>query len=51
MIHIRKDNAIMIHSTASDEVSAQEFLLRREVNAPRELVFKAWTEAGHLANW
>ncbi len=41
----------MIHSTAPDEVRAQEFLLRREFNAPREIVFKAWTEAEHLANW
>lgn len=27
------------------------FEISREFNAPRELVFKAWTEAGRLAEW
>lgn len=26
-------------------------VISREFDAPRELVFEAWTEAGHLANW
>jgi uncharacterized protein YndB with AHSA1/START domain len=29
----------------------QEFMLSREFAAPRELVFKAWTESQHLAEW
>ncbi|MBS1584696.1 MAG: SRPBCC domain-containing protein [Bacteroidetes bacterium] len=28
-----------------------ELVIVREFNAPRELVFKAWTEAQHLAKW
>lgn len=28
-----------------------ELVLTRIFNAPRELVFKAWTEAEHLAHW
>ena len=28
-----------------------EFILSREFNAPRDLVFRAWTEAEHLARW
>ncbi|HWI63112.1 MAG TPA: SRPBCC domain-containing protein [Symbiobacteriaceae bacterium] len=28
-----------------------EFVLTREFNAPRELVFKAYTEADHLKQW
>lgn len=29
----------------------KEFVIVRELNAPRELVFKAWTEAEHLSKW
>ncbi|MDG0809086.1 SRPBCC family protein [Cohnella rhizosphaerae] len=29
----------------------QEVLLTREFNAPRELVFKVWTEAEHFGKW
>jgi uncharacterized protein YndB with AHSA1/START domain len=28
-----------------------EFILSREFNAPRDMVFRAWTEAEHLARW
>ena len=28
-----------------------ELVITREFNAPRELVFKMWTEAEHLAKW
>src|SRR5579871_401161 len=44
----------MIMSTktkASDESLGREFLITREFNAPRELVFKAWTDAKQLAQW
>lgn len=27
------------------------FTLRRTLDAPREVVFRAWTEAGHLTHW
>ena len=28
-----------------------EIIITRDFNAPRELVFKAWTEADRLAKW
>ena len=28
-----------------------EFVITREFNAPRNLMFKVWTEAEHLKNW
>lgn len=31
--------------------ASKELVIVREFNAPRELVFKAWTEAEHLAKW
>jgi uncharacterized protein YndB with AHSA1/START domain len=35
----------------STNPASQEFVLTRVVNAPRELVWKAWTEAERLAQW
>lgn len=32
-------------------LEGNELVLTRIFNAPRELVFKAWTEAEHLAHW
>ena len=32
-------------------LTEQELVLTREFNAPRALVWKAWTEAKHLAQW
>jgi uncharacterized protein YndB with AHSA1/START domain len=29
----------------------REFVIEREYEAPRELVFKAWTDPGHLVEW
>jgi uncharacterized protein YndB with AHSA1/START domain len=29
----------------------RQFVIEREFDAPRELVWKAWTEADHLAQW
>jgi uncharacterized protein YndB with AHSA1/START domain len=31
--------------------SLEEFVISRTFDAPRDLVFKAWTEAGRLAKW
>ncbi len=31
--------------------SAQEFTFTRSYDAPRELVFEAWSKAEHLAQW
>ena len=30
---------------------AREFIIARVFDAPRDLVWKAWTEAEHLARW
>jgi uncharacterized protein YndB with AHSA1/START domain len=36
---------------ATEDYLGQEFVITREFDAPRELVFKAWTDAKHLAQW
>jgi uncharacterized protein YndB with AHSA1/START domain len=41
----------MISSSDTFEMPMQAFVISRELDAPRELVFRVWTEAGHLANW
>ena len=38
-------------TAAARAVSEPEFSLTRAFDAPRALVFKAWTQAGHLARW
>lgn len=35
----------------ADDGLGQEFIIKREFDAPRDLVFKAWTDAKHLAQW
>lgn len=37
------------HSTSTQ--SDREIVITRIFNAPRELVFKAWTEAKHIEQW
>ena len=32
-------------------VSETTLRIRRTMNAPRELVFRAWTDSGQLLNW
>ncbi len=36
---------------ATEDYSGREFFITREFDAPRELVFKAWTDPRHLAQW
>ncbi|HTQ31192.1 MAG TPA: SRPBCC domain-containing protein [Opitutaceae bacterium] len=36
---------------AADDYAGREFVITREFAAPRELVFKAWTDPKHLAQW
>ena len=36
---------------SADDFSGREFVITREFAAPRELVFKAWTDPKHLAQW
>ena len=33
------------------EATTAELVIRHEIEAPRELVYKAWTEAEHLSQW
>ncbi|OGG00864.1 MAG: ATPase [Candidatus Glassbacteria bacterium RIFCSPLOWO2_12_FULL_58_11] len=40
-----------IKSSPDTEISARELVFTRVFNAPRELVFKAWTEPEHVAQW
>ena len=37
--------------TARSDSSEREFVLTRVFDAPRELVFKAWTQPEHMARW
>jgi uncharacterized protein YndB with AHSA1/START domain len=36
---------------AVEDYTGREFVITREFDAPRELVFKAWTDSKHLAQW
>ena len=36
---------------AGKDYTGTEFVITREFNAPRELVFQAWTDPKHLAQW
>lgn len=37
--------------SASRTVTGSEFVIERVLDAPRDLVFRAWTEAEHLRRW
>lgn len=37
--------------TNKNEGPAKELVITRVLNAPRELVFKVWSEPAHMANW
>lgn len=36
---------------ATEDYTGREFVITREFDAPRELVFQAWTDPKHLAQW
>ena len=36
---------------ANENQTGKEMVITRVFNAPRELVFKAWTEAEHITKW
>ncbi|HWB28461.1 MAG TPA: SRPBCC family protein [Chitinophagaceae bacterium] len=38
-------------NTTGNDFAAREIIITRLLNAPRELVFKVWTEPEHLAQW
>src|SRR5271170_7887785 len=35
----------------TQDYTGREFIITREFDAPRELVFKAWTHGSHVAHW
>jgi uncharacterized protein YndB with AHSA1/START domain len=41
----------MNKNKASDDYMGRQFTITREYEAPRELVFKAWTDPEHLVKW
>src|SRR5471030_2969896 len=41
----------MAMKTENESLVGKEFTITREFDAPRELVFKAWTAPKHLAQW
>lgn len=41
----------MNHPTAAAPMAAEAFVITRELDAPRELVFAAFTQLEHLARW
>jgi uncharacterized protein YndB with AHSA1/START domain len=41
----------MKRSRKADDFMGREFVITREYDAPRELVFKAWTDPKHLVRW
>src|SRR4051812_11212948 len=41
----------MANHTSTIETTDRELISSRIFNAPRELVFKAWTDPGHLQKW
>ncbi len=43
--------ATNVVSSAATADQAQELVLTRVIDAPRELVFKMWTDANHVARW
>jgi uncharacterized protein YndB with AHSA1/START domain len=41
----------MTSNKATKDYAGREFIITREFEAPRELVFKAWTDPKHLTHW
>jgi uncharacterized protein YndB with AHSA1/START domain len=41
----------MTSNKAAQDYAGREFIITREFEAPRELVFRAWTDPKHLAQW
>ncbi len=41
----------MAERTGNEALLGQPFVITRAFNAPRDLVWKAWTEAKHLQHW
>ncbi len=47
----KKGKGMAARSADTGKSMAREFIIARVFDAPRDLVWKAWTEAEHLARW
>jgi uncharacterized protein YndB with AHSA1/START domain len=45
------DESTSAHFDAEQDADATEFVISRLFDAPRELVFRTWTQPEHLKNW
>src|SRR5580658_6098429 len=43
--------AMSKENKATEDYTGREFVIHREFDAPRELVFSAWTDPAQLAQW
>src|ERR1700728_3834836 len=50
-LEVLSENKNMTAQTESKNLVGKEFVITREFDAPRELVFKAWTDPKYLAQW
>jgi len=41
----------MTADTSAPETGGEEFVVTRTFDAPRDLLWRVWTEAGHLQHW
>ena len=48
---MKKRGNVTTKNQAAADGLGQEFIITREFDAPRELVFQAWTDSKHLAQW
>ena len=46
-----KQNVDRMVAYVSEKPKGRELIITRELNAPKELVYKVWTEKEHLAKW
>ena len=42
---------MIVQNDLLEKVTKTDFIITREYNAPRELIFKAWSEADRLVQW
>ena len=46
-----KQNVDRMEDYVSEKPKGKELIISRELNAPKELVYEAWTQEKHLAKW
>jgi uncharacterized protein YndB with AHSA1/START domain len=48
---MERNKIVPTKAEATEDYTGREFVITREYHAPRELVFKAWTDAKQVAQW